>query len=431
MKPSKPNLVLIMSDDQGYGDLSSYGAPLLKTPNIDNLGRRGMRFTQHYAGSPVCTPSRAALLTGCWPPRVNMPNVLNPRQPQGMPQQETLLSEYLKGAGYATGHFGKWHLGDPAANPAHHPMEHGFDTWYGIPYSNDYPEIPVYDERTIVDTIVYPGALGQDAGNGDEQNWLNTSIFEHAIDWIGEQPREQPFFAYIAASQPHEPVASEFQGSAGGPHGSSIEEMDHLVGRVLDQLQRMGVRDDTCIIFTSDNGPWWVGDTGGLSGRKSETYEGGIRVPFLMEWPSMMRRRGREYHRPTCHIDVLPTFCEAAGIPLRADRMIDGQSLLPAIQWGRELDHVDIAYYQGDTLNALRHGDWKLHVRRQSGLSRHTGLVDWSPTAELPQLFDLSRDQEEYYDLSKRYPDVLAQMQARLVAFDAALKADRASHYGG
>ena len=144
---TKPNLVLIMSDDQGYGDLAAYGAPYLDTPNIDGIGRRGMRFTQHYAGSPLCTPSRAALLTGAWPPRVNMPNVLNPLQPQGMPQQETLLSEYLKTAGYATGHFGKWHLGDPAANPAHHPMNHGFDRWWGTPYSNDYPTVPVYDDH--------------------------------------------------------------------------------------------------------------------------------------------------------------------------------------------------------------------------------------------------------------------------------------------
>ena len=429
----KPNLVLIMSDDQGYGDLASYGAPLLKTPNIDGIGRRGMRFTQHYSGSPVCTPSRAALLTGAWPPRVNMPNVLNPGQAQGMPQQETLLSEYLKGAGYATGHFGKWHLGDPAANPAHHPMSHGFDTWYGIPYSNDYPTIPVYDEHEIVDTIVYPGALGQDAGNGDEQNWLNSSIFDHAIDWIGRQGREKPFFAYITPSQPHEPVASEFEGSAGGPHGSSIEEMDQLVGRVIGQLDRLRVRENTCIVFTSDNGPWWVGDTGGLSGRKSETYEGGMRVPFVMEWPNMMRGgwwRDRDYDAPTSHIDVLPTFCAAAGVPLTPDRIIDGQNILPAVQTGREMEHVDIAYYQGNTLNALRHGDWKLHVRRQNGLSRHTGLVDWSATDELPQLFHLGRDPEEYYDVSERYPDVLSEMQNRLNAFDTALKADRAARYG-
>jgi arylsulfatase A len=426
---SKPNFVVIMSDDQGYGDLAGYGAPYLNTPNIDGIGDRGMRFTQHYAGSPLCTPSRAALLTGAWPPRVNMPTVLNPLQPQGMPQQETLLSEYLKTAGYATGHFGKWHLGDPAANPAHHPMNHGFDRWWGTPYSNDYPTVPVYDDRTIIQTIVYPGALTQDAGNGDEQNWLNKAIFDHAIEWIGEQ-NDQPFFAYVAPSQPHEPVASEFQGSAGGPHGSSIEEMDHLVGRIIDELDRLGVRDNTCIVFTSDNGPWWVGDTAGLYGRKGETYEGGIRVPFVMEWPTMMRRKGRAYDGVTSHIDVLPTFCAAAGVPLRPDRVIDGQNILPAIRTGREVDHVDIAYYQGDMLNALRHGDWKLHLRRVVNvLPRFTGRVDWSATAEMPQLFDLSRDPEEYYDLSERHPDVAARLQARLTAFDAALKADRAARY--
>ena len=139
---TKPNLVLIMSDDQGYGDLAGYGAPYLDTPNIDGIGRRGMRFTQHYAGSPLCTPSRAALLTGAWPPRVNMPNVLNPLQPQGMPQQETLLPEYLKTAGYATGHFGKWHLGDPAANPAHHPDEPRVRPVVGHPVLQRLPDGP-------------------------------------------------------------------------------------------------------------------------------------------------------------------------------------------------------------------------------------------------------------------------------------------------
>ena len=162
--------------------------------------------------------------------------------------------------------------------------------------------------------------------------------------------------------------------------------MDHLVGRVIDEVDRLGVRDNTCIVFTSDNGPWWVGDTAGLYGRKGETYEGGIRVPFVMEWPAMMRRNGRVYDGVTSHIDVLPTFCAAAGVPLRRDRVIDGQSILAAIRTGREIDHVDIAYYQGDMLNALRHADWKLHLRRVVNvLPRFTGRVDWTATAEMPR----------------------------------------------
>jgi arylsulfatase A len=516
---TRPNFVLIMTDDQGYGDLESYGAPLINTPNIDGLGQRGIRFVDSYAGSPLCTPSRASLLTGCWPPRVNMPDVLNPVIPfgdrRGMSQQETLLPEYLKTAGYATGHFGKWHLGDPEASPLYHPMEHGFDRWYGIPYSNDYPTIPVYDDRTITQRIVYPGALGQDAGPGDEQNWLNRSIFEKAMGWI-EDHADEPFFAYIAPSQPHEPVASEFQGSAGGPHGSSIEEMDMLLGRILQRLEDLGVRENTVVVFTSDNGPWWVGDVAGLKGRKGETYEGGIKVPFLMEWPARMSGSGKVYDGVTTHADVLPTFCAAAGVPLRADRVIDGRSLLPVIEKGeapgffaslvtvidgyatsgqittraatslrdrltraeRSIEqgneayatgyleqlvtrarsqikgdaddiaardaiiaaaeaaivkvgtHVDVAYYQSNNLNAIRYGEWKVHVRRVANPTRHTGLRNWEATEGMPELYDLSRDPEESYDLSEHHPEQLADMIARLQAFDAALKADRAAHYG-
>jgi arylsulfatase A len=427
----RPNLVLIMTDDQGFGDLQSYGAPLLKTPNIDGLGERGIRFTQHYAGSPLCTPSRAALLSGAWPPRVNMPNVLNPRQSHGLSRHENLLSDYLHDAGYATAIFGKWHLGDPAADPSYHPMRHGFDTWYGIPYSNDYPTIPLYDEYDVVDEIVYPGSLGQDAGNGDEQNWLNKSIFERAIGWIGARDSTQPFFAYIAASQPHEPVASEFEGSAGGPHGSTIEEMDGLVGTIVETLEALGVRDDTCLVFTSDNGPWWVGDTAGLAGRKGETYEGGIRVPFVLEWPRVTQgSAGRVYEQPTSHIDVLPTFCAAAGVPVDAGRTIDGRNITPVLEGSNVADPLDIAYYQGNTLNALRHGNWKLHVQRVSNVSRHTGRLDWSASEGLPHLFDLANDPNECYDVSARHPHIAAEMQERLAAFDAALKSDLEHHYG-
>ncbi|PSL03611.1 putative sulfatase [Haloactinopolyspora alba] len=423
---SKPNFVFIMTDDQGYGDLSSYGATLTRTPNIDGIARRGIAFREHYAGSPVCTPSRAALLTGAWAPRVDMPNVVGPGSSEGISEQETLLPEYLKQAGYATALFGKWHLGD---QPRHHPMEHGFDRWYGIPYSNDYPTIPVYDDHEVVTEIVYPGALTPDPGPGDDQDWLTTALFEKAFEWIDDHA-DEPFFCYIPTSQPHEPLASEYDESPGGPHGSSIEEIDQFVGRLLEQLDELGIRHNTCIVLTSDNGPWWVGDTGGMYGRKSETYEGGIKVPFVMEWPAMMRRSGVDYERPTCHIDILPTFCAAVGVPLDPDRVIDGQNILPAIRTGRPMEHVDIAYYRGNTLNAIRHGDWKLHVRRESNLGRFTGRLDWDATEEMPQLFDLSRDPGEHYDLSDHYPELTARLQTRLSDFDASLKADHAAHYG-
>ncbi len=510
---SRPNFVLIMTDDQGYGDLASYGAPYLKTPNIDGLGERGIRCTEHYSGSPLCTPARAALLTGSWPPRVNLPDVLNPvslGDRRGLAQRETTLPEYLKTAGYATGHFGKWHLGDPEADLRFHPMEHGFDRWYGTPYSNDYPTIPVYEDRTITQRIAYPGSLTQDSGNGDEQNWLNASIFEKSIEWIGQHATE-PFLAYIAPSQPHEPIASEYQGSAGGPHGSSIEEMDQLLGRLLARLDELAIRNNTVVVFTSDNGPWWAGDTAGLKGRKGETYEGGIKVPFLMDWPAMMSGQGRVHDGVTTHTDVMPTFCAAAGVQLRDDAFVDGRVLLPLLDGrrpaffadlaallethagsgritphaaaglqerlakaetelaaGREhaagdlLDqlaararnqikgdagdlaardailaavdaakanmarHVDVAYYQSTTLNAIRYGEWKLHVRRVANPTRHQGLLNWPASEGMPELYHLSSDPEESYDLSEKYPAKLQAMRARLEAFDASLQADAA-----
>ncbi|NHC46453.1 sulfatase-like hydrolase/transferase [Motilibacter aurantiacus] len=511
---SRPNFVLIMTDDQGYADLASYGAPYIDTPNLDGIAQRGIRCTDHYAGSPLCTPSRAALLTGAWPPRVNMPNVLNPAQAQGLSPAETTLPEYLRTAGYATAMFGKWHLGDPESNPVFHPMDHGFDRFFGTPYSNDYPTVPVYDDRTIVERIVYPGALGQDAGNGDEQNWLNKAVMQHAADWIRGQDADRPFLAYVAPTQPHEPVASEFQGSAGGPHGSSVEEIDMLVGEILQALDELGVRENTVVVFTSDNGPWWVGDTGGLKGRKGETYEGGQRVPFVMEWPAVMSGESLVYEGVTTHTDILPTFCAAAGVPLR-DRALDGRNLLPLIEDGRKppffaelgalldlhsasgqitvtaaaglrdrLDraetaveqgrestavsyleqlaararnqvkgdaddvaardailsavsaavvtvstYVDVAYYSSNTLHAIRYGDWKLHVRRVANPTRFTGLYNWNATDNMPELYNLRTDPEECYDLSEHEPEVLAAMTARLQAFDAALKADRALYY--
>ncbi len=315
-----PNFVVIFCDDLGYGDLGCYGSPLVRTPVLDGMADRGMRFTDFYAGSPVCTPSRAALLTGCYAPRVNLGRVLFPGDTNGLAAHERTIAEYLKDAGYATACIGKWHLGDPRAVPEHHPLEHGFDRFFGLPYSNDMDPLPLYDDREVI-------------AEPPDQAALTRQYTEQAVSFIRDHA-DQPFFLYLPYTQPHEPLASEFaHRSAAGSHGDSVEEIDHYVGVLLDELTNLGVRDNTCVIFTSDNGPWYVGSSGDLYGRKAETYEGGVRVPFIVEWPNSTPA-GVTYRAPAHLTDLLPTLLSATGIDLSPDRVIDGRDVLPASRAG-------------------------------------------------------------------------------------------------
>jgi arylsulfatase A-like enzyme len=412
-----PNLVVVFCDDLGYGDPGCYGSPLVRTPAIDGMARRGMRFTDCYSGSPVCTPSRAALLTGCYAPRVNLPRVLFPGQAGGLAATETTLADYLKRAGYATACIGKWHLGD---RPEHHPMEHGFDTYFGLPYSNDMTPLPLYDGREVIE-------------QPPEQSTLTRRYGERARAFV-QANADRPFFLYLAHTQPHEPLASQFAGrSAAGPHGDSVEEIDHHLGLLLADLDDLGVREHTCVIFTSDNGPWYVGSAGDLYGRKAETYEGGQRVPFVVEWPGVVPP-GVTYREPASTLDVLPTFLEAAGVEPDPDRTIDGRSILTALTTGRPVDRGDVFYYDDQTTplsgncNAVRRGRWKLHLRRVPG-PYFTGR-GFARTEETPQLFDLARDPDESYDLAAHHPRLVRELRTRIEEFDAALRADRDARYG-
>jgi arylsulfatase A len=414
----RPNFVVVFVDDLGYGDLGCYGSPLIKTPVLDGMARRGMRFTDFYAGAPTCTPSRASLLTGCYGARVNMPLVVHPRHVIGLPSSERTLAEYFADAGYATGMAGKWHLGNPELDPANHPMDHGFGSYFGIPYSNDMNPLPLYDGRTVVE-------------QGPDQSALTRRFTEWSVEFVRAHA-DEPFFLYLAQPQPHEPLAAEAANrSAGGSHGDSVEEIDRYVGVLLDELTALGIRDDTCVIFTSDNGPWFVGSPGDFHGRKVDTYEGGIRVPFVVEWPGVVPR-GTVYRQPAQLVDLLPTLLAAIDVDPAPDRPLDGTSILPALRSGRRVDRGDIFYYDdvapAGHLNAIRRGDWKLHVRRVGG-PYFTGRL-YDETEELPQLFDLRRDPEETYDLSEHHPDVVAELRAALEAYDAELRADALARHG-
>ncbi|TDC50357.1 arylsulfatase [Jiangella ureilytica] len=393
---ASPNFIVVYTDDLGYGDLGCYGSPLIETPVLDGMARRGMLFTDFYA-APVCTPSRAELLTGCYAPRVNLPAVLFPNSTNGLAAQETTVAEYLKSAGYATAWIGKWHLG---VRPQDHPLEHGFDRFFGLPYSNDmtpttWPPLPLYDDRTVIEVQPDQAALTR---RYSEQ----TTAFVRAH-------ADQPFFLVLSHTQPHEPLFSEFAGrSAAGPHGDSVQEIDHYLGLLLHELDALGIRDHTCVMFTSDNGPWYVGSAGHLRGRKMQTYEGGVRVPLVVEWPAVVPP-GVTYREPARLADLLPTLCAAAGVMPRADRVIDGRDLMPALSTGRPVDRGDLFYYNGTTCRGVRHGDWKLHDR---------------------QLYNLRDDPEESYDLALHHPDIASDLTARLTGFHTALLNDHAAHYG-
>jgi arylsulfatase A-like enzyme len=412
-----PNIVIVYVDDLGYGDLSCYGSTLIRTPVLDAMARRGMRLTDYYAGQPSCTPSRTALLTGRYAPRANLGVVLQAATQRGLAKDEVTMPEYLKTRGYATGIFGKWHLGNPRLNPDWHPLEHGFDRYFGVPYSNDQLPLSLYDQRTIIE-------------EPPDQAGLTRRFFEQAIAFMREH-EDEPFLAYVPTTQPHSPLAAEASNvSPGGVHGDSVEEIDRYMGVLLDELDDLGVRDNTCVIFTSDNGPWFVGSTGGLNGRKIETYEGGPRVPCIIEWPGVVAPR-QTYTEPVMNLDILPTLLEYIGIEPDATRPFDGRSLLRALPGRRVVDRGDVFYFDdtgpNGTLNAIRRGKWKLHRRRIPG--PYFTIRQYQPFDEMPELFNLEEDLEESYDVSQRHPQIVDELLERLEEFDEEVRADHAARY--
>jgi len=418
-----PNIVLIFTDDQGYADVGCFGAKGFDTPNLDLLAKEGRQFTNFHVAQAVCSASRTALLTGCYPNRVGIAGALNSRANFGINSSETTLAELVKQKGYATGMVGKWHLGHL---PPFLPTNNGFDEWFGLPYSNDmwpenpmakpgaHPPLPLFEN----DKVVIPAVTHTD------QEQLATWYTERAVQFI-DKNRDKPFFLYVAHNMPHVPlhVSDKFKGkSAQGLYGDVIEEIDWSVGQIMEALQRNGLEDNTWVIFTSDNGPWLIygnhaGSAYPLREGKGTAWEGGVREPCIMRWP------GKIPADTVCNdmfmsIDLLPTIAAVIGAKL-PDQPIDGLDVWPIIsgQPGAANPHSPYwFYYNKDELHAVSTGDgrWKMQFPHTYGsLAGKPSGRDGVPAGgtgckvEKIELYDLANDMRETTDVAEKHPDIV------------------------
>ena len=405
-----PNVIIILTDDQGYNDLGCYGSSTIKTPRIDRMAAEGMRFTDFYSPAPVCTPTRAGLLTGCYPQRISMclfpeerPNgatghVLFVRSRHGLNPSEVTIPEMLKPRGYVTHMIGKWHLGDA---PEFLPTKQGFDSYLGIPWSNDMsPVVLMRDEKVIENPV--------------NQETLTQRYTEDAVRFIREN-RDKPFFLYLAHNMPHTPIhASErFRGkSERGLFGDVIEELDWSVGQVLDALSENKIDENTLVVYTSDNGPWHMrGEHGGsafpLRAGKGTTYEGGMRVPFIARWPGKIPS-GTTSKEPLSQIDLLPTIASLGEVKPPADRPIDGKDISPILLGKADAKnpHEALYYFADGSLNAVRSGRWKLKLPTTLKEETYYTKLE-TPDAKIPRaLYDLERDPGEQKSVLADHPEV-------------------------
>jgi arylsulfatase len=418
-----PNVILIFTDDQGYRDLGVFGAPDIETPYLDKLAREGVRLTSYYTAQAICSASRAAILTGCYPNRLGIHNALSPDSPIGLNTDETTLAEMLRNKGYATAIFGKWHLGD---QPQFMPTRQGFDEYFGIPYSNDmwpfHPEqgsifnfgpLPLYEQETIIDTLT-------------DQASLTTQITERSVSFINRH-KDAPFFLYVPHPQPHVPLfaSDKFKGkSKAGLYGDVIMEIDWSVGQILKALKANGIYRKTIVIYTSDNGPWLAycnhaGSALPFREGKGTAWEGGHREPFIISYPEKLDG-GRVLEEPVMSIDILPTIAELTGSPL-PEKPIDGISAWDYLS-GKSGESPQKAYFfycKVNELQGVRYGPWKLYFPHQyrtmtgqvpgkDGLPGKYRYVDLGKIA----LFNVREDPGEEHDVAAEHPEVVAEIQA-------------------
>jgi len=418
---ARPNVVLILFDDLGYGDLGSYGASAIRTPRMDALAAGGVRLTDYYAAASVCSPSRAGLLTGRYPPRTRVTQVpmteggsssaplpslplFELQRASGaatrLPSEEITLAEVLHAAGYATAIFGKWHLGGESPSL---PNERGFERFEGLLSSNDQEPNPYWRD----DEIAEPAPV--------EQSTLTERYTDAAIDFVTRE-HEGPFFLYMPHTFPHRPLhpsATQRGHSAGGLYGDVVEDLDRSVGRVVDALRAHDLQGDTLILITSDNGPWFQGSPGPHRGRKTGLFDGGFAVPFIAAYEGVLPA-GAVRSEMAMGIDVFPTVLGLAGIEPPGDRIIDGRDLMPLLRDGAPSPHEALYFYWASTLGAVRSGSWKYQIRRPLSV----GYAPVPVGVKIPMgpwLFDLEGDGNESYDVSERHPEIRDRL-AQLIA---------------
>lgn len=426
-----PNVVIIYADDLGYGDLGCYGHPTIRTPNLDRMAAEGMRFTEFYSAAEVCTPSRAALLTGRYPLRSGMCHdqfrVLRFNSKGGLPADEVTLPELLKTRGYATGMIGKWHLGHL---PEHLPTRHGFDSYFGLPFSNDMmpaPDAPKGRDKFFVENNDFwrtPLYRGQEIiERQPDQRQLTRRYAEESVAFIREH-KDHPFFLYIAHTFPHVPLfASErFRGqSPAGIYGDVVEELDWSVGQVLETLRAEGLDRRTLVVFSSDNGPWLIfnqhgGSAGLLREGKGSTWEGGMRVPGIAWWPGKIAAGSVQREMATT-MDLVPTVAALASATLPADRPLDGVDIRPLLLRNERVERGVFCYYRGATLYAARLGPWKAHF-----ITRSAYGPDKPEQHDPPRLYHLGDDPSERFDRAAEQAEVIAKIRAAVAAHQATMQ---------
>ena len=425
---SPPNIIVIFTDDQGYRDLACYGAPKIKTPHIDRMAAEGVRFTNFYVGQPVCSASRAALLTGCYPSRVSIQGALFPNSSIGLHPDEVTIAEICKSKGYRTGMMGKWHLGD---YPDFMPTRQGFDEYQGIPYSNDmWPAHPEND-RFKFDPLPFYVNDSIAGYYQENQNDLTTRLTEGAVKFI-EENKEQPFFLYLAHPLPHVPlyVSDKFRGkSEAGLYGDVMMEIDWSVGQIMETLRTSGIDKNTMVIFTSDNGPWLTygahsGSALPLREGKGTVLEGGVRVPCIMRWPDKIPA-GAVQDKPAMTIDLLPTIASLIRAKL-PEKPIDGKNIWPLVTNDPDAASPHEAYYfyfKNNELEGMRSGKWKLyfpHTYRsfEGKEGRDDGLpVNYTQRKIGLELYDLENDISEKNNIAEQHPAVVDSLQRMAAAF--------------
>ena len=424
---NKPNFVIIFCDDMGYGDLSCYGNPTIRTPNIDRMACEGMKLTQFYVGAGVSTPSRAALMTGRLPVRNGLYGdrvaVLFPNSKAGLGQDEVTIAKVLQQNGYATGCVGKWHLG---YQPEYLPLRHGFTEFFGLPYSNDmwpyhpapdhaYPALPLYDNDRVIE---YNAPVNQ----------MTTRLTERAIRFINDHKAE-PFFLYLPYTQPHVPlgVSDKFKGKSGeGLYADVIMKIDWSVGEIMKTLKANGLDENTIVMFTSDNGPWLSygnhgGSNGGLREGKGTTFDGGQRVPFIVRMPGVIPA-GKVSDQFLSALDITPTLVNLTQSQMPRMNKFDGQDAW-GILTGEETGHRPFYFVYNGVVEALRDGKWKCVVPHSYRIVKTPGK-DGLPGEQIAKggniglaLFDMEADPKESNDMAAQHPEIAEQMYARIKEF--------------